>query len=63
MFIEELLGLACIAFWVWILVDCVTRERQPNDRLVWSLVILLAPGIGALIYYFVRRPNRQKLDQ
>jgi hypothetical protein len=50
---------ACTAFWIWMLVDCITRERnEGNDRIVWLLVILLAQILGALVYFFVRRPER-----
>lgn len=48
-------------FWVWVLIDCVTKESsEGNDRIVWLLIILFAPVIGALVYYFVRRPERIK---
>ena len=48
-------------FWIWVLVECLIKEpAEGNDRLVWVLVILLAPLIGALLYYFVRRPERIK---
>ena len=48
--------LAILAFWIWMLVDCVQREFPPqeqNSKIVWILVIVLAGWIGALIYYFV----------
>ena len=47
---------AILAFWIWMLVDCVQREFPPqeqNSKIVWILVIVLAGWIGALIYYFV----------
>jgi sterol desaturase/sphingolipid hydroxylase (fatty acid hydroxylase superfamily) len=48
-------------FWIWVLVDCLTKEpAEGNDRIAWLLVILLAPFIGALLYYFIRRPERIK---
>ncbi|HLI06922.1 MAG TPA: PLD nuclease N-terminal domain-containing protein [Ktedonobacteraceae bacterium] len=48
-------------FWIWVLYDCLTNEpSEGNDKLAWLLVILLAPFIGALLYYFVRRPARIK---
>jgi len=54
-----LLGLAATAFWVWMLIDCATNEpSEGNDKVVWILVIALTGLIGALIYYFVRRPKR-----
>ena len=46
-------------FWVWIVYECVTKESsEGNDKLAWLLVILMLPLLGALMYYFVRRPKR-----
>ena len=56
-------GVAIIAmiFWLWVLVDCLTNEpADGNDKVAWTLVILMVPLFGALIYYFVRRPKRTK---
>jgi Phospholipase_D-nuclease N-terminal len=56
-------GIAVLAtiFWLWVLVDCLTKESsQGNDKVAWALFILLVPFIGALVYYFVRRPERMK---
>ena len=51
--------LAAIAFWIWMLVDCITNEPgEGNDKLIWALVILFAHGLGAIIYFLARRPNR-----
>jgi hypothetical protein len=54
------LAIAGIALFVYALVDVI---RMPNDasfetgtQLVWILVILLAQGIGAVIYLIVGRP-------
>ncbi|MBN2310846.1 MAG: PLDc_N domain-containing protein [Candidatus Hydrogenedentes bacterium] len=58
-----LLGLALIVgttvFWVWMIVDCASNEpAEGNDRLVWILIIVLTHWLGALIYFFARRPAR-----
>jgi hypothetical protein len=56
-------GIAALAtiFWIWILIDCLTKEPSDgNDKVAWVLVILAAPLVGGLIYYFVRRPERIK---
>lgn len=48
-------------FWIWMLVDCLTNEPSVgNDKLVWALVIVFLNGFGALLYYFVRRPQRER---
>ncbi len=53
------LALAATAFWIWMLVDCITNEpSEGNDKLIWALVILFAHGLGAIIYFLARRPDR-----
>lgn len=56
------LGIALLAFWVWMLVDCLRREpREGNDRLVWTLVIVFTKVLGAALYYFMRYRPRSGL--
>ncbi|MBK7405956.1 MAG: PLDc_N domain-containing protein [Phycisphaerales bacterium] len=51
-----LFGLACLLFWVWALVDAIKNPRlDSTTRLIWVLVILLANGIGALVYVLAGR--------
>lgn len=59
MLIVPLLGILAVVFWVWMLVDCLTKEPSfGNDKLIWVLVIVLTQWIGAIVYFFVRRPER-----
>ena len=54
-----LVAFSGFAFWIWMLVDCATKEADTgNNKVVWILVIALTHFIGALIYLFVRRPQR-----
>ena len=54
-------GLLVMAFWIWMLVDCLTHESsEGNDKLTWMLVIVLTNWIGALIYFIVRRSERRR---
>ncbi len=60
--IFPLIGLALTAFWIWMLVDCAVNEpSEGNDKIVWMLVIIFTYFIGALIYFFVRRPTRIRM--
>ena len=53
------LGVGGTILWVWMLVDCATKEPSDgNDKIIWIVVILFTHLLGALIYYFVRRPQR-----
>jgi len=57
-----LVALAFFVFWIWMLVDCATKEpSQGNDKIIWILIIVFTHWIGALIYFLVRRPERKKL--
>jgi hypothetical protein len=57
-----LIGLLLFAFWIWMLVDCATKEPgEGNDKIIWILVLIFTHFLGALIYYFVRRPERIRL--
>jgi hypothetical protein len=56
------IAFAAFGFWVWMMIDCPLNEpSEGNDKLVWMLVILVTNWIGALIYYFVRRPERIRI--
>lgn len=46
-------------FWLWMLVDCLVKEPSgSNEKILWTLVILLTHLLGALLYYLIRRPGR-----
>lgn len=56
-----LIGTAGTVLWIWMLIDCVTKESdQGNTKIVWVLVIALTHVLGALIYLIVRRPQRKR---
>jgi hypothetical protein len=53
-----LCGLLYFMFWIWMLVDCVKYET--SDKIGWILVLTLLGGIGAPLYFFVRRVRRRR---
>ena len=49
-------------FWVWMLIDCATKESdQGNTKIVWIIIIVFTNLIGAVIYFLVQR--RQRLQR
>ncbi|KXS45213.1 MAG: hypothetical protein AWU59_77 [Methanolobus sp. T82-4] len=53
------IGIIGTIFWIWMLVDCAMKEpSQGNDKLIWVIIILFTHLLGALLYFFVRRPQR-----
>jgi len=59
-----LLGIAATVLWIVELVDVVRRQfKDPNEKLVWVLVIALTHWIGALIYMSVGKKQGWLPDQ
>jgi len=53
-----LVVLAMIAFWLWMLIDVITKcPSEENKKLIWILIVIFTGIIGAIIYYFVQRPK------
>ena len=46
------------AFWLWMIVDCISHETDTGNKIAWLLVILLANVLGAPLYFFVRKLTR-----
>ncbi|MBZ5584928.1 MAG: PLD nuclease N-terminal domain-containing protein [Acidobacteriia bacterium] len=48
-----------LVFWLWMLIDCLTKEPDAgNTKVIWVLVIVFTHIIGAALYFFIRRPQR-----
>lgn len=55
----SLISLLYLLFSIFTLVDCAMNEpSEGNTKLVWILIILFGLGVGPLIYFLVRRPER-----
>jgi prolipoprotein diacylglyceryltransferase len=56
------LFLGMFAFWLWMLVDCVTKEEDQNQKLIWVIIIVLTGIVGAPLYFFIRKlPRNSRL--
>ena len=40
-----------LAFWIWMLIHCV---RNDPERGTWLWILIILPGIGAVVYFFAR---------
>lgn len=48
-------------FWIVMLIECATKEADTgNTKLVWIIILVFTHIIGALLYFFVRRPERMR---
>ena len=54
-------GIIGTLFWLWMLIDCATKEpSEGNDKLIWIIIIIFTNLLGALVYFFIRRPKRKR---
>ena len=52
------IAIAATIFWVWMMVDVLTSNKEPNEKILWFLVIFFLHVIGAVIYLVVARSPR-----
>ena len=56
------IGIYCIILWVMMLIDAI-KNCSEDTKVVWVLVIVFTHIIGALIYYFVEKKQRNTFAQ
>lgn len=54
--ILAILGILAFAFWIWMLVDCIQKEKK--HQLVWILLLIFTGTLGAALYYFLAKRKR-----
>jgi len=47
-----------LAFWIWMLVDCLKKKRF-EDKLIWVLVLIFLNVMGAVLYWFLVKGKRK----
>jgi RsiW-degrading membrane proteinase PrsW (M82 family) len=51
----EIIGIVLgLIFWYQMLRLCAARERNSMARFLWIVFMIVAPGIGSLIYFLLR---------
>lgn len=55
-----LFGAGFIWVWIWCIIDCCKNENNSQNKLIWLLTLFLLTLMGALLYFFIRRPERLK---
>lgn len=54
-----LIGLLCLALWIWALVDIInSRFREDTTKIIWCLLVIFLPFIGTLLYFVIGREQR-----
>ncbi|QXP78711.1 PLDc N-terminal domain-containing protein [Winogradskyella sp. HaHa_3_26] len=62
LFIWQALVLLSIGLWIYCLIDILKNKFVQNDKLIWILVIIFIPFIGSLLYLFIGKNEKMKLD-
>jgi hypothetical protein len=52
-----IIGIVLSIFWIWMLIDCLMSNLPSTEKLIWFLVVFFLHILGALLYYFIGRPN------
>lgn len=43
-----------VVFWLLMIIDCAKREfKNPNDKVIWILIVIFLQLLGAVIYWAV----------
>jgi cytochrome bd-type quinol oxidase subunit 2 len=59
--ITELLLVFCliiVSMWVIALVDILRNDFKGNDKLVWLIVVIFLPVIGAICYFIIGKKQK-----
>ncbi|KAF0219253.1 MAG: hypothetical protein FD174_2339 [Geobacteraceae bacterium] len=59
-FVFWLVFVAVFVFWLWALIDILKSEFTGSNKVVWLLMVMLVPLIGAILYYFIGREQKIK---
>lgn len=58
MLVTAVIGLACFAFWLWMLIHAITNKGLTDgEKIVWVLVVIFLPVLGSILYFFLGRPK------
>ncbi len=49
-----------LAFWIWMLADCINHERRTFDKSIWIAIIILLNVDGAFAYLVLRHSTNRR---
>ena len=55
------LSLACLGFWLWMLIHAIRNDNLDGTaRVLWAVLIWFLPLIGSGIYFFTGRTSEPR---
>ena len=56
--ISLVVGVACFAFWLWMLVHAINNKAlSDGEKIAWVLVIIFLPFLGSVLYFLIGKPK------
>lgn len=52
-----------LLLWIFALVDILKNEFIGSNKIVWLLVVILMPVVGAILYFLMGRQQKIKLPK
>jgi len=49
-----------VGFWIYCFFDILTSRFRGNEKLLWIIIVLIAPGLGMLLYLLLGKKNKIK---
>jgi len=46
---------------IWAIIDIFKSDLQVTEKLLWGILIIIAPIIGSLIYFLLGRKRRESI--
>ncbi|WNH12971.1 PLDc N-terminal domain-containing protein [Thalassobellus suaedae] len=62
LFIWQALLLVSIGLWIYCLIDVLKNKFEKNDKIIWVLVVILLPILGSILYLFIGKSKKLKLN-
>lgn len=58
----QIFTLISIGLFIFSLVDILKSSFDNNNKLIWILVVLLVPVLGSILYLFIEKKQKTKLN-
>lgn len=55
-----LFGIFLVGLWLYCFFDILTSKFRGNEKLLWVVVVLIAPGLGILLYLILGKKSKIK---
>jgi drug/metabolite transporter (DMT)-like permease len=58
-----LVSLLALAFWIWMLVECLRRkDLSDGEKIAWTVVMVFVTCLGSIIYFFASKRGQRRFS-